>query len=334
MFIYKWLRNFLFQMEPEKAHAFVLNNLNKLYRSKLLIPQVYNFPKKVMGITFTNPLGLAAGLDKNGEYINALSALGFGFIEVGTVTPRPQAGNPKPRMFRLVNEQALINRLGFNNKGVDYLINQISQSGFKGVLGINIGKNFDTPLEKAVDDYLICLEKVYPYAEYVTVNISSPNTVGLRQLQFGEELQNLLVNLKNKQMLLTEKTKKYVPLVVKLSPDLNQEQLQNIAQTLLENKIDGVIATNTTISRPGVENHPLSKEQGGLSGRPLFQQSTQITQNLYALLQNKIPIIGVGGIMTAHDAQLKMQAGAELLQVYTGFIYQGPRLIAEILKKI
>lgn len=334
MFIYKWIRHFLFQMEPEKAHAFVLNNLNKLYDHKLLVRHEYNLPKQLMNITFPNPVGIAAGLDKNGEYINALSALGFGFIEVGTVTPRPQDGNPKPRMFRLPQAQALINRLGFNNKGVDYLIKQIKNAEYGGVLGINIGKNFDTPLEKAVDDYLFCLQKVYQYADYITVNISSPNTPGLRQLQFGEELNNLLASLKKRQTELTDEKKKYVPVVIKISPDLTQEQLENIAQTLISNQIDGVIATNTTVSREAIENNPLSQEQGGLSGKPLFNKSTEIVQQLHQLLQNKIPIIGVGGIMSAHDAQLKFQAGADLIQIYTGFIYKGPGLIGEIVHSI
>ncbi len=285
-----------------------------------------------MGLKFRNPVGLAAGLDKNGEHVDALAALGFGFIEIGTVTPRPQPGNPKPRMFRIVQKQAIINRLGFNNDGVDQLLSNISDAQFPqrgGILGINIGKNFDTPIENAVDDYLICLERVYQAASYVTVNISSPNTKNLRDLQNDAALDALLGGLKAAQNRLAEKHGKYVPLVLKIAPDLEDAQIQSIADLLRLHRMDGVIATNTTLSRDGVEGKVNASEAGGLSGAPLFKRATAVLNKLAVALAGEIPIIGVGGIMTGDDALAKREAGASLVQLYSGFIYRGPALIAE-----
>jgi dihydroorotate dehydrogenase len=337
--IYSLLRPLLFQLSPETAHNITLHSLKILHALKLtqLIfgksKRGVNAPITVMGLNFPNSVGLAAGMDKNAKCINGLAALGFGFIEVGTVTPRPQSGNPKPRLFRLPAAQAVINRMGFNNEGVDKLIKNVQKANYKGILGINIGKNFDTPLDKAVDDYLICLEKVYTYADYVTINISSPNTQGLRQLQKGDELDHLLTGLKEAQQQLATQHNKYVPLVVKIAPDLSETEIVSIAEKLLAHKIDGVIATNTTLSREGVENLPDSKEAGGLSGAPLSARATEVVQQLSAALNNKIPIIAAGGVMSAADAQDKIKAGASLVQIYTGLIYRGPGLIKEIINR-
>ena len=277
-------------------------------------------------------MGLAAGLDKNGDYLNALGALGFGFIEIGTVTPKPQAGNPKPRLFRLPDQGAIINRMGFNNLGVEHLVDQVKRRRFDGVLGINIGKNKVTPEDEALSDYLICLDAVYPHADYVTVNISSPNTPGLRDLQFGESLQNLLSGVKQRQEQLANTHNKYIPIAVKIAPDMNEQELTQVAQCINENKMDGVIATNTTVSRAGVESSPYAQEAGGLSGAPLREQSTGIVSALTRQLDETIDIIGVGGIMSGMDAKQKLDAGAKLVQIYSGFIYRGPELIKEILK--
>ena len=287
-----------------------------------------------MGLKFDNPVGLAAGLDKNGQYIDALAALGFGFIEVGTVTPRAQPGNPKPRMFRLKQDEALINRLGFNNQGLDAFIANVKRAKYQGVLGLNIGKNADTPIESAVDDYVVCLKGVYPFASYVTVNISSPNTKGLRDLQAAEQLQKLLSTLKAEQKVLAKKHKKHVPLVLKIAPDLDLKSIREIAALTLENGFEGMIATNTTISRDAVRDHPLAQEAGGLSGRPLFSPSTEVLRELAKALKGNIPIIGVGGIMSGADALAKMNAGASLVQIYTGFIYYGPDLIRDAVREI
>ena len=289
----------------------------------------WSAPKTVMGITFPNPVGLAAGLDKNAECIDAWDRLGFGFIEVGTVTPRPQPGNPKPRMFRLPEQQALINRLGFNNKGVDHLVERVRASRYTGVLGINIGKNFDTPLDKAQDDYLICLRKVYAHASYVTVNLSSPNTKGLRELQNEDALTALLKSLKQEQARLAQEHQRYVPMVVKIAPDMADEQLIQTADVLRACRADGVIATNTTIARPGISNEAIAQEQGGLSGRPLQSLSTHAVRVLHGQLAGELPIIGLGGISDRATAAEKLEAGADLLQIYTGFIYQGPSLIGQ-----
>ncbi len=331
--MYSLLRPLLFTLPPETAHHVTLHSLNILHRLKLtqlVFGKIPDAPCSVMGLNFPNPVGLAAGMDKNAESIDSLAALGFGFIEVGTVTPRPQPGNPPPRLFRLPKAQALINRMGFNNQGIDKLLDNVQKARFRGILGINIGKNWDTPLENAVDDYLIGLHKVYAYADYVAVNISSPNTPGLRQLQQGDELDRMLSTLKNAQQQLAAQHDKYVPLVVKIAPDLGEEELVVIANKLLTYDIDGVIATNTTLSRVGVENLPYANETGGLSGTPLSARATEVVQQLSNTLQRKIPIIAVGGVMSATDAQKKLKAGASLVQIYTGLIYRSPALIKEI----
>jgi dihydroorotate dehydrogenase len=287
-----------------------------------------------MGLNFKNPLGLAAGLDKNGDYIDALAALGFGFVEIGTVTPRPQPGNPKPRLFRVPEHQAIINRMGFNNLGVDHLIAQVKKCQYQGILGINIGKNFDTPIEAATEDYLIGLRKSYDVASYITINISSPNTKNLRQLQQGDEIKKLLSALKEEQLSLQKQYDKYVPLVVKIAPDLSDDEIAHIGGLLLEFAIDGVIATNTTIDREMIKNHPLANEAGGLSGAPVKEKSTYVVTQLAQVLNGKLPIIAAGGILTAADAQEKLAAGASLVQIYSGLIYQGQQLIADILESL
>jgi dihydroorotate dehydrogenase len=287
-----------------------------------------------MGLEFKNPVGLAAGLDKNGDYIDALAALGFGFVEIGTVTPRPQPGNPKPRLFRLPERQAIINRMGFNNLGIDHLLTQVKQSGYAGILGINIGKNFATPIEQAADDYLIGLRKAYTSASYITLNISSPNTKNLRQLQQGDEVKALISTLKEEQLKLQQQHGKYVPLALKIAPDLTADEISHIAKLLLEFEIDGVIATNTTLARDRIADHPLANEAGGLSGAPVKEQATIVVRGLAAELNGKIPIIAVGGILTAADAQEKLAAGAALVQIYSGLIYRGPQLIEDIVKSL
>jgi dihydroorotate dehydrogenase len=330
---YSAIRKVLFKFDPETIHEMTIKGfkatgsspLNLLYKQNIT-----NKPVEAMGIVFPNPVGLAAGLDKNGECINAFAAMGFGFVEIGTVTPKPQPGNPKPRIFRLPSANALINRMGFNNKGVDYLIDQVRKANFTGVLGINIGKNKDTPDEHAKDDYLICMRKVYNYATYITINISSPNTPGLRSLQYGDALNDLLAALKAEQKVLADQHSKYVPLAVKIAPDLSQEEIESIADCLIRNKIDGVIATNTTLSREGVEGLEHGEEQGGLSGKPVKDKSTEVIRLLAIALDNNLPIIGVGGILSGRDAQEKIAAGAKLVQVYTGFIYKGPELVKDI----
>jgi len=328
---YNLLRPALFSLDPETAHDATLTTLNTACCLGLsrLIPQPAPDPRTVMGITFPNPVGLAAGLDKNGECINGLAALGFGFIEIGTVTPRAQPGNPRPRLFRIPEARAIINRMGFNNHGVDALLENVKRAQFKGVLGINIGKNADTPIEKAADDYLIGLRKVYPCASYVAINISSPNTRNLRQLQGGDELDALLGQLKTEQEKLAQQHGKYVPLAVKIAPDLDAEQIKQIAALLIQHRIDGVIATNTTLARDGVENLPHGNETGGLSGAPVREKSTAVIRQLAAELQGALPIIGVGGILSGKDAREKMQAGAALVQLYSGLIYRGQALVAE-----
>ncbi len=328
--MYSLLRPLLFLLDPETAHTLTLDTLNLLKKAGLLPDRVIRCqPVRVMGLDFPNPVGLAAGLDKNGACIRALAALGFGFIEVGTFTPRPQAGNPRPRLFRLPQAGAIINRMGFNNAGVDQLIKNVRQSDYRGILGINIGKNADTPLQNAVDDYLICLRKVYPYASYITVNISSPNTQQLRQLQNETELAHLLSMLKTEQTRLSEQHGRYIPLAVKLAPDLESGQIAVIASLLLKHHMDAVIATNTTTARAGVEHLPHGNEKGGLSGAPLTERSTAVIHQLASHLQRAIPIIGAGGIMTASDAQSKIGAGASLVQLYSGLIYRGPDLVTE-----
>ncbi|MBI5910463.1 MAG: quinone-dependent dihydroorotate dehydrogenase [Betaproteobacteria bacterium] len=333
--LYSLARPFLFGMDPEAAHALALASLKLIERTGMASILADAGPArsvKLMGLEFPNALGLAAGLDKNGEYIDALAAMGFGFIEIGTVTPRPQPGNPKPRMFRLPEAQALINRLGFNNHGVERLLANVARARYRGVLGINIGKNFNTPIERAADDYEFCLAKVYAHASYVTVNVSSPNTKNMRQLQGADELGALAGKLKTEQMRLADVHGRYVPLVLKIAPDLDDAQLGSITRCLLKHKLDGVIATNTTVSREAVAGLRHAEESGGLSGAPLGAASTEIIRKLARLLDGKLPIIGVGGVMSADDARAKLRAGASLVQIYTGFIYRGPELIGEILR--
>lgn len=329
--MYGLLRPLLFSLPPEVAHQTTLKSLDVAHACGLLKPfySIPNYPTKVLGLSFPNPVGLAAGLDKNGDHFNALADLGFGFIEIGTITPKPQPGNPKPRMFRLPEHQAIINRMGFNNYGVDHLVKQVEKRQYKGVLGINIGKNKDTPVENSVDDYLICLEKVFPLADYVTVNLSSPNTPGLRTLQYGEELSSLIEALKNKQSQLSTQHGKQVPLLVKIAPDLTAEEVEAIGDVFLNLEVDGVIATNTTIARDQVSGHRFGEEVGGLSGDPVREGSTKVIQILKQKVGKNIPIIGVGGICDGQSAVEKIQAGASLVQVYTGFIYRGPKLITE-----
>lgn len=329
---YSLIRKLLFLLDPETAHSVALQGLKLAHQIRLtaLLPKAPSAPRNVMGLTFSNPIGLAAGFDKNGDYIEALASLGFGFIEVGTVTPKPQIGNPRPRLFRLPEYTALINSLGFNNKGLDYLVGQLQRTKFKGILGVNIGKNRDTPLEHAIDDYVQCFKAVAPYASYITVNISSPNTPGLRNLQHGEMLQELLRALKQEQAHATTSLNKYVPLVVKISPDLTQPELVDIATILIQEQADGVIATNTTLARDDIKEPTYSALAGGLSGIPLSMRSTELTLKLHTLLQDKIPIIASGGVMSKQDVIAKIAAGATLVQVYTGFIYNGPGWISTL----
>lgn len=329
---YHLIKNILFRLDPELAHSVTLNSLktfNVLGLNKIFNDKTFPQPKpiQIMGLNFNNKVGLAAGLDKNGDYIDALANLGFGFIEVGTVTPLPQQGNPKPRLFRIPEAEAIINRMGFNNKGIDHLVNQVKRAKYKGILGINIGKNAVTSLEEAKNDYLICLRKAYSYASYITVNISSPNTMGLRDLQHGEFLHDLLRFLKQEQKVLELKHQKMVPLVVKVAPDLTESEVVALADTFLGFEIEGVIATNTTISREGVQQYQISREAGGLSGSPLTHKSTEVLKLFRRELQGKIPLIASGGIMSAEIAADKFAAGADLVQLYTGLIYQGPKLI-------
>lgn len=334
--LYPLIRQFFFAQDAERAHGIGLCGMSFMKSAGLLgvlAKPAPACPVEVMGIHFPNPVGLAAGLDKNGEHIDALAGLGFGFLEIGTVTPRPQAGNPKPRLFRIPEAQAIINRMGFNNAGVDALIANVRAAKFPkegGILGINIGKNATTPMEHATEDYLICLEKVYPYASYVAVNISSPNTKNLRELQKDEALDELLSRLKAQQITLADRHGKYVPLALKIAPDLDDLQIKAIADALRRHRFDGVIATNTTLARDGVEHLPNGQETGGLSGAPVFAKSTAVLGKLAHALAGEIPIIGVGGILKGADAAAKIEAGASLVQVYSGFIYRGPELIGEM----
>jgi dihydroorotate dehydrogenase len=334
--LYPLIRKFFFALDAEKAHGIGLTGMSFLESAGLLgllAKPVTACPVEVMGLTFPNPVGLAAGLDKNGEHIDALAGLGFGFIEIGTITPRPQEGNPKPRLFRIPEAQGIINRMGFNNAGVDQLLFNVRAAQFPkrgGILGINIGKNATTPIEKAADDYLICLDKVYNDASYITVNISSPNTKNLRELQKDEALDDLLAQLKQRQQKLADQYGKYVPMTLKIAPDLDDTQITAIADALRRHRFDGVIATNTTLSRDGVENLPNGSETGGLSGAPVFLRSTEVLRKLSSALAGEVPIIGVGGITRGEQAATKIEAGASLVQVYRGFIYGGPALIGEM----
>ena len=327
--MYSLARPLLFSLAPERAHELTLSLLKSAHKMGAIRNQVAAKPVTCMGIQFPNPVGLAAGLDKNGAYIDALAALGFGFIEIGTITPKPQEGNPKPRLFRVPQAKAIINRMGFNNAGVDQLVENVKAAKFKGVLGINIGKNAATPVEDAVSDYLICLEKVYNYASYITVNISSPNTKNLRSLQSGHALTELLETLKKRQLELAEEQQHYVPLVLKVAPDLEQTDIEFIASQLLQFKLDGLIVTNTTLSREGVEGLPFADEAGGLSGAPVFEKSTACLAAFAKILKDEIALIGVGGILAGEHAVAKQNAGASLVQIYSGMIYTGPDLIAD-----
>ncbi|AEE23196.1 MAG: quinone-dependent dihydroorotate dehydrogenase [Paraglaciecola chathamensis] len=331
--MYAVLQKFLFTQDAEWSHDFTINWLKRTQHNVLNMAykqHIEDKPVEFLGITFKNPVGLAAGLDKNAECIDAFAAMGFGFIEVGTVTPKPQAGNDKPRMFRLPAGKAIINRMGFNNKGVDYLVEQVKKAKYTGVLGINIGKNKTTPEEDALNDYLICLRKVYAHASYVTVNISSPNTPGLRNLQYGEALSQLLAGLKEEQGKLEREHNKHVPILIKIAPDLEDAELSSMVDSFLSVGIDGVIATNTTLDRDSVKGQQYADEAGGLSGSVLTQKSQRIVSELCQQLAGNVPVIGVGGIDSPEAAKARIEAGSPLIQVYSALIYQGPKLIKEI----
>jgi dihydroorotate dehydrogenase len=331
--MYSLLRNLLFQLDAETSHELSLDMLAAAERLKLLslfANQRVKAPVEVMGLRFPNPVGLAAGLDKNGDFYNALGEFGFGSIEIGTVTPQAQPGNPKPRMFRLQEDEAIINRMGFNSKGVGHLLGRVQRRRYNGILGINLGKNKLTPEEKALDDYLLGMEHVYGYADYICINISSPNTPGLRNLQFGDSLDQLVEGIEQKRKQLADKYGKRVPLTVKVAPDNENEDIKFIVETLIKHDIDGIVATNTTVSREGLANIEFASEAGGLSGAPLTERSTEVIRQIKMCVGDDLPIIGVGGIMSGEDAKEKLDAGASLVQIYSGFIYRGPKLIGEI----
>lgn len=335
--LYPLAKKLMFKLDPETSHDLALQSMNlagQLGLPRLLGAETLQDPVEVMGLRFPNPVGLAAGLDKNAVAIDGLADMGFGFLEVGTVTPRPQPGNDKPRIFRLPEQTAIINRMGFNNAGVDTLLNNIDKSRYKGILGINIGKNKVTPNEKANEDYLFCLRKVYSRASYVTVNISSPNTPGLRTLQYGESLSSLLDALKSEQAKLSRLHDRYVPIALKIAPDMTEDEIVMVASALKSYEMDGVIATNTTLSREGVEGLPFGDEAGGLSGGPVRSRSTRTIQTLSSELAGALPIIGVGGITDGFDAVEKLNAGASLVQIYSGFIYRGPKLVRDCVEAI
>jgi len=326
---YCLLKPFVLALDPETAHELTIAGLRLAGALTGPARPLPDTPVSVMGLTFPNRIGLAAGLDKNGEAIDALAGWGFGHIEIGTVTPRPQPGNPKPRMFRLPQVEGIINRMGFNNRGIDALVANVRAAKYRGILGINIGKNADTPIERAADDYLIGLEKAYPHASYITVNISSPNTRNLRALQGESELDALLGTLKTKQAALAQQHGKYVPLALKIAPDLDDVQIANIAAALIRHHIDAVIATNTTLDRTKVAGQPNAEEAGGLSGAPLFEASTLVLKKLAAALAGEVPIIAVGGVTDGAKAKAKLDAGATLVQIYSGLVYRGPGLVKE-----
>jgi dihydroorotate dehydrogenase len=336
--MYSTLRPLLFSLEAETAHRLTLYGLGVAQRSGLMRfvahPPPADLPTRALGIDFPNPVGLAAGLDKNGEHLDALGALGFGFIEIGTVTPRPQTGNPKPRLFRLPEHEAIINRMGFNNDGVEALVRNVERSRWRGVLGINIGRNKDTPNEHAADDYLACLERVYPLASYVTANVSSPNTPGLRDLQEGESLQRLISALMDARERLAARHGARKPVLLKIAPDLETAQMDAIAATLSGSGIDGLICTNTTLDHTGVAGAMCANEAGGLSGRPLFGSSTRVLRDMARRLGDGMPLIGVGGVLAGSDAADKIDAGARLVQIYSGLIYRGPWLLTECVEEI
>jgi dihydroorotate dehydrogenase len=333
--VYPWLRQGLFLLPPEAAHEVALNTLSAgrfIGLPRLLGGCSASKPVELMGLTFPNPVGLAAGLDKNGDHIDALGQLGFGFIEVGTVTPKPQPGNPKPRMFRLPEHEALINRLGFNNKGVDHLVDRLKYARYDGIIGANIGKQKETPVDQAAGDYLTCLDKVYPYCDYVTVNISSPNTANLRELQDTSHLRELLAELTTRRDHLATKHDGHRPILVKIAPDWEDPALNASLEVIGDSGIDGVIATNTTLARTGVKGHRHANEVGGLSGAPLKSLADEVLKRARRVLGSDFPIIGLGGITRGEDAAVKQRAGADLVQLYTGFIYRGPTLIAECVR--
>ncbi|MDN4504221.1 quinone-dependent dihydroorotate dehydrogenase [Alteromonadaceae bacterium BrNp21-10] len=335
--MYSLIQKLLFTLDAELSHDLTLNGLKLTQHNafkSLYAQSIADKPVQQFGLHFKNPVGLAAGLDKNAECIDAFAAMGFGFIEVGTVTPLPQLGNDKPRLFRLPDAQAIINRMGFNNKGVDYLVEQVKAAEYDGVLGINIGKNKVTEEKDALNDYLICLRKVYNHASYVTVNISSPNTPGLRNLQYGEALNELLAGLKAEQAKLAQQYGKYVPILVKIAPDLSAEEITSIADSFISAEIDGVIATNTTLDRSKIEGLRYAKEAGGLSGSPLTDASQTVFESLHKALDGAMPVIGVGGIDSAESAKARINAGASLIQVYSAMIYQGPQLIKNIVDEL
>lgn len=335
--MYDLLRSLMFKLPAETSHDVALDLIGAAGRLRLadkLVRPVPAQPVEVMGITFDNPVGLAAGLDKNAVAVDGLAAMGFGSIEVGTVTPRPQAGNVKPRLFRLPEHEAIINRFGFNNLGVDAMLERLAATRYQGVLGINIGKNAVTPVENAVDDYLYCMRKVYSRASYITVNLSSPNTPGLRTLQYGDALKQLLAQIKACQLELSQQHGHYVPLAIKIAPDMTAEEVQLVGRTLLEQGMDAVIATNTTLDRSAVADSPFAEETGGLSGAPLTDVSTEVVRLLADELKGRMPIIGVGGIFSGADAADKIAAGASLVQLYSGFIYRGPALVRECAEAI
>ena len=330
--MYSLIRPLLFKLKEEQAHAFSLSALDYIPQCCFKLPK--NKPVRAMGLSFPHPVGLAAGLDKNGEHLDGLAKIGFSFIEVGTVTPKAQAGNPKPRLFRLPEAQAIINRMGFNNQGVSVLVNHIKQASYKGILGINIGKNKDTPLEYAAEDYLYCLRQVYEFASYITINISSPNTPDLRQLQQGEYFAHLLKQLHNEQNKLSDHYQRHVPLVVKVSPDECEETIKQMTESILNHGVEGIIATNTTCSREMVQHMAHAEEQGGLSGRPLAELSTRCLRLIKQYVGDAVTLIGAGGIDDVQSAQAKLDAGASLVQVYTGLIYKGPDLVRAIVSGI
>jgi dihydroorotate dehydrogenase len=335
--MYDWIRPLLFKLDAETAHGLTLYGLDVAHRSELgrfVATRPQDVPTEAFGLRFPNPVGLAAGLDKNADHLDALGALGFGFIEVGTVTPRPQIGNDRPRLFRLPQHEAIINRMGFNNAGVEALVRNVQKSSYRGVLGINIGKNKDTPNENAVDDYLFCLERVYAHASYITVNISSPNTKGLRDLQEEATLRRFIETLREAQERLGSQQGARKPMLLKIAPDLSEAELDSIADVLLATRIDGVICTNTTIDHSAVASDPLGNETGGLSGRPLLSRSTEVVRGMRRRLGDRIGIVGVGGILEGQDAVEKLDAGASLVQIYSGLIYRGPALVAECVNEV
>lgn len=334
--MYELLKPIVFTLQPETAHLVALKSLQLAHTfgiAQHLFKKVSK-PIKLFGLEFPNSVGLAAGFDKDAEYIDELACFGFGFLEVGTTTPIAQPGNPKPRLFRLPEHKAIINRMGFNNKGADELVKNVSKMKYKGILGINIGKGKNTPKEHAIEDYVSGFKTVYRHASYVTINVSSPNTVGLRDLQAIEELSPLLSALKDEQTKVRENEQKYVPLVLKIAPDLADDDIKKIADLVVSKGFDGIIATNTTISRNAIANHPLSSESGGLSGLPLAERSLNVVRLLTEHLANAVPVIGSGGIMSAEHALAMKEAGAKAVQVYSGLIYAGPTLISKIARAL